>query len=123
MAHRVRSKVQAAEAGASLAPASLVECRRNPHAGPLPETLERRQAPQRGSDRHQGVVERAALVFRGKPALVQVANASKGGLTLESALSPDLGELVMVAMEGAEPRAARVRWIRKGRIGLAFVPA
>src|SRR3954451_21933301 len=89
MAHRLRAKVKAAEAGEALAPSSLVECRRDPYAGARPETLERRRARQRGSDRHAGLVERAALVFRGKPALVQVANVSKGGVTLACALSPE----------------------------------
>jgi len=120
MAHRLRSKVKAAEEGEALPPSSLVDCRRNPHGGELPETLERRRARQRGSDRHAGLVERAALVFRGKPALVQVANLSKGGVTLACALSPDVGETVTLAMEGQEPRAARVRWLKRGRIGLAF---
>lgn len=120
MAHRLRAKVKAAEAGEALPPSSLVDCRRNPHAGELPETLERRRARQRGSDRHAGLVERAALVFRGKPALVQVANVSKGGVTLACALSPEPGETLTIAMEGQEPRTARVRWTRRGRIGLAF---
>ena len=123
MAHRLRSKVMAAEAGEALPPASLAECRRNPHATPLPDPLERRRAAQRGSERHQGLVERAALVLRGKPALVQVVNVSKGGVTLESALSPDVGEPVLIAMEGAPPRGATVRWLRRGRIGLTFDPA
>src|SRR3954467_5833672 len=40
MAHRLRSKVKAAEEGEALPPSSLVDCRRNPHGGELPETLE-----------------------------------------------------------------------------------
>jgi hypothetical protein len=122
MAHRLRSKVKAAEAGEPLAPASLVECRRDPHAVPalVATPNERRQAAQRGGDRHHGVVERAAVVFRGKPALVRVVNASAGGITLETALRPDVGEPLSVALEGHPPRVGEVRWLRRGQVGVAF---
>ena len=120
MAHRLRSKVKAAEAGAALAPVSLVECRRDPHAPPAATAGERRKAAQRRSDRHQGLVERAALLFRGKPALVQVVNASAGGITVATALRPEPGETLSVALEGHPPRTGVVRWLRGGRVGIAF---
>jgi hypothetical protein len=120
MAHRLRTKVQAAEAGATLAPVSLVECRRDPHAPPAPTEAERRQAAQRGSDRHQGMVERAAIVFRGKPALVRVVNLSAGGITVETAIRPDVGEPLSVALEGHAPRVGEVRWVRRGEVGIAL---
>ncbi|HMC91431.1 MAG TPA: PilZ domain-containing protein [Allosphingosinicella sp.] len=119
MAHRLRSKVKAAEAGAELAPVSLVE-RRDPHAGPAETAAERRRAAQRRSERHQGVVERAAIQFRGKPALVQVVNASEGGITIETALRPEPGETLGVALEGQPPRTGIVRWVRGGQVGIAF---
>jgi hypothetical protein len=122
MAHRLRSKVKAAEAGEALVPVSLVECRRDPHA-PAPESAseaERRRAAQRRSDRHHGLVERAAIVYRGKPALVRVVNASSGGVTIETAVRPDVGEPVSVALEGHPPRVGEVRWLRHGQIGVAF---
>jgi hypothetical protein len=120
MAHRLRSKVKAAEAGAALAPVSLVECRRDPHVQTEPATAERRQAAQRRSERHQGVVERAAVVFRGKPALVRVVNASRGGITIEGSIRPDVGEPVSVALEGQPPRVGEVRWVRHGEVGIAL---
>lgn len=120
MAHRLRSKVKAAEAGEALVPGSLVECRRDPHAPPAPCISERRQAPQRRSDRHRGVVERAAIVFRGKPALVRVVNASACGITIETSVYPDVGELLSVALEGHPPRLGEVRWLRRGQVGIAF---
>lgn len=123
MAHRLRSKVMAAEAGEALPPASLAECRRNPHAPALPDPIERRRVRQRRSERHEGVVERAALVLRGKPALVRIVNLSAGGVTLDSGLTPDVGEIVAIAMEGEAPRTARVKWLKRGRIGLTFDPA
>lgn len=120
MAHRLRSKVKAAEAGEALAPVSLVECRRDPHAAPAPTPAERRRAAQRRSDRHQGVVERAAILLRGKPALVEVVNASDGGITIATALLPEPGEPLGIALEGHPPRTGTVRWVRRGRVGIAF---
>jgi hypothetical protein len=120
MAHRLRSKVKAAEAGEALAPVSLVECRRDPHAAAPPTEAERRQAAQRQSDRHHGVVERAAIVYRGKPALVRVVNASSGGITIETAVRPDVGEPLSIALEGHPPRVGEVRWLRRGQVGIAF---
>jgi hypothetical protein len=120
MAHRLRSKVRAAEAGETLAPVSMVACRRDPHAPPAPTTPERREAAQRRSVRHAGVVERAALLFRGKPALVRVVNASEGGITVETPIAPEEGETLSVALEGDSPRTGTVRWVRRGQIGIAF---
>jgi hypothetical protein len=120
MAHRLRSKVKAAEAGEALAPVSLVECRRDPHAVVAPTAAERRRAAQRRSERHQGLVERAAILFRGKPALVEVVNASAGGITVATALQPAPGESLGVALEGHPPRVGTVRWVRRGRVGIAF---
>jgi hypothetical protein len=123
MAHRLRSKVKAAEAGEALAPVSLVECRRDLHAPSLPTALERRQAAQRAAERHQGVVERAAIVFRGKPALVQVVNLSKGGLTIVAPISPEAGERLSLVVAGEPPRLASVKWVKGKRIGCAWVNA
>jgi hypothetical protein len=120
MAHRLRSKLRAAEAGEALAPVSLVECRRDLHAAPAPSVAERRRAAQRRSERHHGLVERAAILFRGKPALVEVVNASQGGITIATALQPEPGESLGVALEGYAPRAGTVRWVRRGRVGIAF---
>jgi hypothetical protein len=120
MAHRLRNKVQAAQAGEAVAPVSLAECRRDPHARPTLSPEDRRQAAQRQSERHHGVVERAAIVYRGKPALVRVVNASAGGITVETAVRPDVGEPLSIALEGHPPRVGEVRWLRRGQVGIAF---
>jgi hypothetical protein len=117
MAHRLRSAVRAAEAGEALAPLSLEPCRRDPHASP-PDGPDTRGRPRRRADRHRGLVKSAALLYRGKPALVRVANVSPGGVTLETSLTPEVGEGVAVAMEGHKPRGGVVRWVRRGRIGV-----
>jgi hypothetical protein len=117
MAHRLRSAVRAAEAGAALPPLSLEPCRRDPHASG-PETPDDRRERHRRAERHRGMVESAAILYRGKPALVRVANVSKGGVTLETSLTPEVGETISVAMTGQAPRTGAVRWVRRGRIGI-----
>ena len=120
--HSLRSSMRAREAGAPARPLSLDERRREAvTAAPaeLPKG-ERRTAAQRRSDRHRGVVEQAAILYRGKRAMVPVANVSEGGVTLETGLLPDLGETVLIELGGRPPVEAVVRWVKKGRIGLAL---
>lgn len=117
MAHRLRSAVRAAEAGEALAPLSLEPCRRDPHG-----TRGEGGAPRRRAERHRGLVETAALLYRGKPALVRVANVSAGGVTLETSLVPEIGERLQVALDGRPSRPGAVRWVRRGRIGIDLDP-
>jgi hypothetical protein len=123
--HSLRSSIRAREAGAEPRPLSLEERRREELAA-APETLpkgERRTGVKRRADRHRGVVEQAAILYRGKRAMVPVANVSAGGATLECGLSPEPGESLLIELPGRPPVAAVVRWVRKGRIGLALEEA
>ena len=120
--HSLRSSIRAREAGAPARPLSLEERRREAPAAE-PETLakgERRTGAQRRAERHRGVVERAAILYRGKKALVVVANVSKGGVTIETGLTPEIGETLLLELPGKEPALARVRWVKPGRVGLAL---
>jgi hypothetical protein len=119
--HSLRSSIRAREEGAPARPLSLEERRREApaaEAAALPKG-ERRTGAQRRAERHKGVVERAAILYRGKKAMVAVANVSKGGVTIETALTPDLGEVLLLELPGKPPAEARVRWVRTGRVGLA----
>jgi hypothetical protein len=121
--HSLRSSLRARDAGAPARPLSLEERRREapaPEAADLPKG-ERRTGTQRRTERHRGIVERAAILYRGKRAMVAVANVSKGGVTIETALTPDVGEMLLLELPGKEPAAARVRWVKPGRVGLAVV--
>jgi hypothetical protein len=121
--HSLRSSIRAREAGAPARPLSLEERRREaPAAEPsdLPKG-ERRTGAQRRADRHRGIVERASILYRGKRAMVAVANLSKGGVTIETSLTPDIGETLMLELPGKEPAEARVRWVKPGRVGLALI--
>ena len=71
--------------------------------------------------RHKGIVERAAILYRGKRAMVAVANVSKGGVTIETGLSPEVGEPVLLELPGKDPAEAKVRWVKPGRVGLALI--
>jgi PilZ domain-containing protein len=122
--HGLRSAILAGETGAAAAPPSTEEaCRRQGPRDPsraAPERArdERRVAAQRRARRHREIVEHATLLVAGKRCLVRVVNVSAGGLTLEAAIAPPVGETVRVEFDGAAPVEAVVRWVRKGRIGL-----
>ncbi|MDB5692446.1 MAG: PilZ protein [Alphaproteobacteria bacterium] len=120
--HNLRSSIRAREAGAPARPLSLEERRREalaPEPSDLPKG-ERRTSAQRRAERHKGVVERAAILYRGKRALVAVANFSKGGVTIETGLTPEIGEALLLELPGKQPAEARVRWVKPGRVGLAL---
>lgn len=116
--HRLRSTVRAVETGAELPPLSArEECRRKPVDDGAPG-VDRRKAPQRKTERHRGLVHRASITFRGKKALVGVVNISRGGLTIETRILPEVDETVEVELPGAAPTAGTVRWARRGLVGI-----
>ncbi len=121
--HNLRSSIRAREAGAPARPLSLEERRREAPAAESAELPkgERRTGAQRRAERHRGVVERAAILYRGKKAMVAVANVSKGGVTIETGLTPDVGEALLLELPGKDPAEARVRWVKPGRVGLALI--
>jgi hypothetical protein len=118
MVHRLRSSISAGEgSGAWQAGVSNEPCRRR-DAAETPADGERRSGADRRAERQRGIVERAALVFRGKTSLVPVTNSSKGGVTIETALPLEVGDSVSIAIPGQAPSTATVRWVRDGRVGL-----
>ena len=122
--HGLRSALLATKEGAAAVPPSTEEdCRRKGARDPSRPAAdrvrdERRVAAQRRSPRHREIVERATIVYGRKRSLVRVVNVSASGLTIESALSPAVGETILVELAGAEAVAGVVRWVRRGRIGL-----
>ncbi|MFN3944629.1 MAG: PilZ domain-containing protein [Allosphingosinicella sp.] len=75
---------------------------------------------RRAEPRHEGLVTRATLHFRGQPFDVAVLDISSRGTQIESPLNPRLGENVVVEFEACSRMHAFVRWVRDGRIGLRF---
>lgn len=79
-----------------------------------------RMVDQRSEPRHEGLIERATLHFRGGEHCVRVVNLSTRGTMIEADIAPRLGESVVIRFDGYSPMHAFVRWIRDGRIGLNF---
>ena len=78
----------------------------------------RRRANQRQENRLNGVVKRAAIIFRRRKLLVRVVNISGGGVMVESGIVPRIGEVIGLEFEGFDRLEAVVRLVKKGRIGL-----
>ena len=75
---------------------------------------------KRSEPRHEDLVERAVLTFRGADYPVRVVNISSRGTMIEADLVPRLGESVVIRFEACSPIHAFARWSRDGRIGLNF---
>jgi hypothetical protein len=122
--HGLRSAILAGEKGAAASPPSTEEaCRRkgarDPSRPPAAERIreDRRVAAQRRNPRHREIVERATIVYERKRSLAQVVNLSASGLTIESAIAPEIGETILVELPSGDVEGV-VRWLKKGRIGL-----
>ena len=75
---------------------------------------------QRSEPRHENVVDRAVMWFRGQEYLVPVINISSRGAMIECDIAPRIGESVSIQFEHCTRVHAFVRWMREGRIGLNF---
>lgn len=82
----------------------------------------RRSFDQRGEPRIEAVRQGAQLVLRGQSHVIRVANISNSGAMLLFAQIPHIGEAVTLQLAGLEPLAARVCWVRAGRVGIQFDP-
>ena len=122
--HEFRTAIMSGDVRSSLDPVARKErCRREERRGPslvdlaIPRT-ERRVTNQRREDRFHGVVDRATIMFRRKKSLVRVVNVSPGGVMIESAIMPRIGEKIGIEFEGSGRLEGVVRWVKQGRIGL-----
>lgn len=75
---------------------------------------------QRGEPRHEDVVGRAVITFRGRDYAVQVLNISSRGTMIESDIVPRLGESLLVRFENCSRIHGFVRWARDGQLGIRF---
>jgi len=80
--------------------------------------IAKRRANQRQEIRFDGVVKRAAIIFRRRKLLVRVVNISGSGVMIESGIVPRIGEVIGLEFEGFDRLEAVVRWVKKGRVGL-----
>jgi hypothetical protein len=65
----------------------------------------------------------ADVECRGARLEVQLVNLSASGAMIACPAEVHIGERLLLAIPGDEPRAAVVRWAREGRIGLHFEPS
>lgn len=89
-------------------------------AGDLIPRMQRRLIDQRSEDRHSGVVERAAIMFRDQEYIVPVINISSRGTMIECDIIPRIGETIVIRFEECSPIHGFVRWVRDGKLGLNF---
>ena len=89
-------------------------------AGDLIPRAHRRLIDQRSEERHDGLIERAIILFRGQEYLVPVLNISSRGTMVESEIMPRIGETIVIQFESCTRIQAFVRWVREGRVGLNF---
>lgn len=89
-------------------------------AGDLVPRMQRRLIDQRSEDRHSGIVERAAIIFRDQEYIVPVINISSRGTMIECDIIPRIGETIVIRFEECSPIHGFVRWVRDGKLGLNF---
>jgi hypothetical protein len=89
-------------------------------AGDLIPRTQPRLVEQRSEPRHEEVVERAVISFRGRDYLVPVINISSRGTMVESDILPHIGETIVIQFENCTRIHGFVRWVRDGRLGLNF---
>lgn len=82
---------------------------------------EARVTDQRLEDRHFGVVESTAIVFRRRRQEVGVVNVSSRGAMIRTEIEPRIGEQLDILFDEKNRTRCVVRWVREGRIGLEFV--
>ena len=85
-------------------------------AAEVPETAHE----QRSEPRHEDVVERAVITFRGQEYPVPVLNISTRGTMIESDIAPRLGESLIIRFENCSRMHGFVRWARSGQLGIRF---
>lgn len=121
--HEFRSAILSGDVKSALDPTARKErCRRGNGGLSLIDIAipreERRSTDQRREDRFHGMVERATITFRRKKSLVKVVNVSAGGVMIESAILPRIGEEIAIDLDGFGRIEGVVRWVKQGRVGL-----
>lgn len=89
-------------------------------AGNIIPRMQPRLVEQRSEPRHDDLVERAIIFFRGQDYLVPVLNISSRGTMIESDILPRIGETIVIQFENCTKIHGFVRWVRDGRVGLNF---
>ena len=89
--------------------------------GMIPRTV-KRMLDERTEERYPAGSATAAMEFRGRKHVVRLVNTSPSGAMVIVPLVPHIGEQVLLQLLDRGQVAARVRWVRDGRIGINFEP-
>jgi hypothetical protein len=87
----------------------------------IPRTV-KRSVDQRAEPRVASEPNSGVLGFRGRDHVVRVVNTSSAGAMVIFPQVPHIGEQVRLQLPDRGARAATVRWVRDGRIGVGFEP-
>lgn len=85
----------------------------------IPRTV-KRMLDERSEERLPAGSGTAAMEFRGRRHVVRLVNTSPSGAMVIFPLVPHIGEQVLLQLFDRGQVAARVRWVRDGRIGINF---
>ena len=88
--------------------------------GSMIERSSARKIDERIEARVTPTSETAVLDFRGRRHVVRMVNVSASGAMVSFAQMPNIGEEVVLQLLDHGRVPAQVRWVRDGRIGLAF---
>ena len=85
----------------------------------VPRTVTRR-VDHRSEPRVEAQMETATLLLRGRSHVVPLVNLSSSGAMLRFRLIPYIGETIRLRLGRHGEVAARVCWVRDGKIGVTF---
>lgn len=88
--------------------------------GSMIERSAARKIDERFEERVTPASETAVMQYRGRRHVVRMGNISASGAMVAFALVPNIGEIVVLQLLDRGRVPAQVRWVRDGRIGLAF---
>ncbi len=80
----------------------------------------RRLFDERSEPRVDASSSTAVLAYRGRNHVVRVCNLSESGAMISFPDVPNIGETMSLQLMDRGTVKAQVRWVRDGRIGLAF---
>ena len=80
----------------------------------------RRLFDERAEPRIEAGSGTAVLAYRGRNHVVRICNLSESGAMISFPDVPNIGETVSLQLMERGAVQAQVRWVRDGRIGLAF---
>ncbi len=89
------------------------------HGAMIPRSV-RRMFEERGEERLEAGSQTGVLMLRGKSHVIQLVNLSRSGAMIRFAYDAHIGETVSLQLLDRGTIDGQVRWLRDGRMGIAF---